>query len=237
MQSEERVMGRLSTSMLGAVACAAAMLPGLPAAAGTIVVTVSGTISNTSGDFAGQATIGGAVTATVELDDTVAGVFTPSSNPTFVRSEMLYSGAISSSTVTIDGNVVSGSGGDIRLLDAATGSLAGEDNYEINALLDTGSVGTGTPASVSFVGEYGDATLTVGASDPLAAPPAFDAGRFNPYTVTSTTGGTIFGQLSALSGSVAGTVPLAAPAIAVGLALALVVVGARALRSRDSASA
>ena len=35
-------------------------------------------------------------------------------------------------------------GGDVRILDAATGQLAGEDNYEIRAVLDTGTVGGAT---------------------------------------------------------------------------------------------
>jgi hypothetical protein len=171
------------------------------AAAGTITLTVSATLSPSSGDLNGNLTPGASVTGTIELDDTVVGVFTPSGNPTFVRSEMLYAGAIVSSSLVIDGNPVSGSGGDIRILDAATGQLAGEDNYEINAVLDTGTVGTAAPVSIQIIPEYGDSALSLSGSDPLFAPPPFDAGRFNPVTLTSDTGGTAFGQMDGLSSS------------------------------------
>ena len=208
-------------------------IPSATALAGTIVVTMSATVSNTSGDLTGPVSNGDTISGTFELDDSVVGVFTPSPNPMFDRSEMLYTGAVISSTVLVNGNPVSGLGGDVKLLDA-TDMFAGEDNYEISAVVDTGSIGGATPATLVFVAELDYTTFTISSGDPLFPPP-FDATRFNPITLTSSTGGTAFGQIDTLSASGAPSVPLASPIVGLAIVLLLAVVGSRFVPTRSLA--
>lgn len=179
------------------------------AAAGTVEVSFTATVSSTTGDLAGPLGAGSTISGTFLLDDSVVGSFTPSGNPTFVRSEMLYTGAVSSSQLSVGGSPVSGAGGNVVLLDAIE-ALAGEDNYEIRAVVDTGSIGGATPATFVFVPEYDFSTFSVTSGDPLFPPPPFDAGRFNPFTLTSASGGTAFGQIDDLEvvGGSATPIPL-----------------------------
>ena len=135
------------------VNCFAAALMSLGAASSALAdieIQFTSTVSSAFGDVGAFLSGGETVTGTILLDDSVAGVFTPSPNPQFVRSEMLYSGAVISTSLVVDGYPVSGTGGDVEILDAAAGSLAGDDNYEANATVDTGIVGDveGVPLSI-----------------------------------------------------------------------------------------
>lgn len=157
----------------------------ITALAGTIVVTMSTAESNTSVDLTGPVSNGDTISETFEIDESVVGVFTPSPTPTFARSEMLYSGAVLSSTVLVNRNPVSGVGGDVRLLDA-TDMFAGEGNYEIQGFVYTGTIGAATPATVIFIPELDYTSFTVANGDSLFAPP-FGRTRLNPIPLESST--------------------------------------------------
>ena len=209
MRSQSRNLVRC-LRVLGC-ATAALFLASGSASAGTIVVTVDGTFGNVFGDFVGNISTGASLTGTVTLDDTVVGTYTPSPNPTFVRAEMLYSGAIVSTSLEIDGNPVSGVGGDLRIRDAATGGLAGDDKYELLVLLDTGTVGSATPVEIDLNGAYGDAAITLSGTDPLVAPPPFDPGSASNFWLRSAGGSDAFGDIDDLAAPTTPNVPLASP--------------------------
>ena len=143
-------------------------------------------------------------------------------------------GAIVSTSLEIDGQPVSGSGGDLLLLDAKE-SLAGDDNYEIQAVLDTGTLGSASPIAITLTGEYGFEAFTLSGSEVLSGPPPFDAGGFNPFTLESASGGSAFGQLDALeASSPPAPVPFLSPVGTLGLVSILAASGAirRTRRSR-----
>lgn len=214
-----------------AVAAVAFLFTAGAAGAGTVEVSVSGTISSAFGDLSGPVGAGSVFSGTVVLDDAVVGVFTDNGNPTFVRNEMLYTGAVLSTDLSVDGQPVSGTGGDLVLLDAVE-ALAGEDNYEIRSLLDTGSLGGATPAQIILTGEYDFETFSLSGSEPLAGPPAFDPTRFNPFTLESDTGGSAFGQLDALDGPSGSTAVPALPPLAGGLVALGLAAGGRLVLGR-----
>jgi hypothetical protein len=167
--------------------------------AAAFTVTFSATVTNTSGDLTGPVSNGDTISGSFEIDDGIAGTFTASANPMFVRSEMLYTGAVANSTILVNGNPVSGTGGNVLLLDS-TDMFAGEDNYEIRAIVDMGSIGGATPATLVVTPELDYTTFTIADGDPLFPPP-FDETRFNPVTLTSATGGTAFAQIDTLETS------------------------------------
>ncbi len=96
-------LGRRATRLTAALpgALMLALIAG-PVAAGTITITVDATLSGGFGDLSPALGAGSTVSGTIELDDTVVGVFTPRPNA-FVRDVMLYPGAIVSSSLTIGG--------------------------------------------------------------------------------------------------------------------------------------
>lgn len=220
----ERCLGLASATAF------ALLIASAPAVAANLVVSVSGEFDNVFGDFVGNITPGASLTGTVTLDDTVVGTFTPSPNPTFVRAEMLYTGAIVSTSLSIDGSPVSGVGGDLRIRDAATGGLAGDDKYELLVVLNTGTLGTATPVAIELNGAYGDAAISLTGTDPLFAPPPFDPGKVSNFMLTSSGGSQAFGDLDDLAGPGApAPVPLSSPWVLGLLAVAMTAYGARTL--------
>lgn len=211
-------------SILGSSVVLLALCAG--AGAATLEVSFDATVSSVFGDLDGPVVVGSTVSGTVVLDDAVVGTYTAAGNPTFQRDEMRYVDAIVSTSLEVDGQPVSGVGGDLLLLDAKE-SLAGEDNYEIQAVLDTGTLGSASPISITLTGEYGFETFTLSGTDPLPGPPPFDAGRFNPFTLQSASGGSAFGQLDALAAAAPPpAVPFLSPFGALGLVSILVASGA-----------
>lgn len=217
----------LSSLLLRVGLLALVAAPGT-ASAGTIVVTVTAPVSSVFGDLTTALAPGSTISGTVELDDSVVGSFTPSGNPTFERSQMLYSGAVRSADLVAGGFAISGTGGNVVLLDASD-PLAGEDNFEIIAVLDTGSIGGASPQSIVLTAEYADTEFTL-ASDTQLFAPSFDPARFNPFTLTSSTGGTAFGQIESLTATISAAVPLGSPAVWSLMAAAAVCAGTTALR-------
>lgn len=215
-----------------ALLCLALCLTLAPATAraGTIVVTFSATVSVAFGDLGAVLSGGETVTGTIELDDSVVGVFTPGS--VFLRGEMLYTGAVLSMTLLVDGNPISGMGGDVELFDS-DGPLNGDDSYEVTGVVDTGTVAGVVPASFRFTPAYDDPAFTFSAGTPLFPPPPIDPAKANRILLTSDSGDTAFGNLDSFTVVGAQTVPVFSP---IGLALAtaaLVGIGfRRSARSR-----
>jgi len=204
----------------------AAVATALPAAADTFEIQFTATVSSAFGDLSGPLAGGDTITGTFVVDDSVSGTFSPSGNPTFVRDEMLYPGAVVSTSLEVNGFAVSGSGGNIVLLDANE-PLAGEDNYEVRGVVDTGTIGGATPESLVFVPEYDSTTFEVESGTVLFAPPPFDAGRFNPFTLSSASGGSAFGQIDGFTVVTAPEpVPALSPVASSLLATALATLGA-----------
>jgi len=215
------------------VVCLLAIAATVSAEAGTVEIQFTATVSSAFGDLAGPLAAGSTITGTIVLDDSVAGAFTPSGNPTFVRDEMLYTGAVVSTTLDAGGFAVSGAGGNVLLLDADD-PLAGEDNYEVRSVVDSGTIGGAVPESLVFTPEYDSTTFDVDSGTALFAPPPFDPGRFNPFTLNSLSGGSAFGQIDdfTVAGDAA-PIPALPPLATALLGTALAGVGAlRVARSR-----
>jgi hypothetical protein len=200
----------------------ALLLAASGAHAASITIAFEGTVTGATLALGSALSGGETITGTIVLDDTVAGAFTPSPNVDFVRSEMLYTGAVVSMQVQLLGDTASGTGGDVELFDSA-GLFSGEDSYEV-----TGGLGTGTIAGVAVVGflwnpayQTGGFSLTAG--DPLFAPPALDPLSVNQFTLTGApSGGIAFGTIDSFQLL---SVPEPSPA-----ALGLVLLGLAALR-------
>lgn len=200
----DRPWGRLR------MALAVLWLSSLPAQAlaGTITITFSGTISSAFGDLGGPLAAGESVTGTIELDDTVVGVFTPGT--VFLRAEMLYSGAILSTSLVVDGNPISGTNGNLEVFDS-DGPLNGDDSYEATGLVDSGTVAGVVPASFFFNSAYDDPTYTLTPTTPLFGPPPIDPASANQFMLESASGGSAFGSIDDFTVSGAAPVPLLSP--------------------------
>jgi hypothetical protein len=153
------------------------------ASAGDIEIQFTATVQNAFGDFGTVLSGGETITGTLVVDDSVAGVFTPAGNPQFQRSEMLYSGAVTSISLSVDGHVLSGTGGDVELLDAEVGSFAGDDTWEADATLGTGSVGGFPAESVLWNVAYPPDGFALAPGDPLIAPPPMVTNWFYQITI------------------------------------------------------
>ncbi len=211
------------------------LAPGL-AQAGTIVITFSGTVENASGVWGAVLSGGETITGTVELDDTVVGAFTPGT--VFLRAEMLYTGAVTSMSLVVDGNPISGTGGDVELFDS-DGPFNGDDSYEATGVLDTGTVGGVVPTSFFWNSAYDDPVFTFGAGSPLFPPPPIDPGSTNQFTLSAgaSTVDRVSGRIDTFTASTPAPVPLLSP---VGLGLltgAVALLGVARARARGGSRA
>ena len=166
-----------------AVVLLGCLLSASTASAGDIEIQFTGTVQNAFGAYGGVLAGGETITGTLVVDDAVAGVYTPSPNPQFQRSEMLYSGAVTSISLSVDGYAVSGTGGDVELLDAAVGSFAGDDTWEADAVLDTGTVGGVAVSNIFWNAAYPTDGFSLSPGDPLFAPPPMVTNFFYQITI------------------------------------------------------
>jgi hypothetical protein len=183
---------RFHSIQAGAITFLCCILGASTASAGDIEIQFTATVLNAFGDFGTVLSGGETITGTLVLDDSVAGVYTPSGNPQFVRHEMLYAGAVTSTSLVIDGHAVSGTGGDVVLLDADVGSLAGADTYEPDAVIDTGTVAGVAVSSMLWNAEYPADGFTLAPGDPLFPPPPMVASFFYQITIASPGGGSLY---------------------------------------------
>jgi len=84
-----------------------------------VTLSFSGTVLFASGDLNGPVSANDTISGTITYESTTAGVYTPAGNPTFQRSEMLYSGAITDTQLSVNGTPVTGTGGGTLIFDAA----------------------------------------------------------------------------------------------------------------------
>lgn len=217
-----------------ATVCLASLMLATSARA-DIEIQWTGHLTNAFGDYASELVGDELVSGTLILDETIVGTFTPSPNPQFLRSEMLYSGAVISMNVVIDGVAnVSGVGGDVLLLDAAAGSLAGDDSYESTSVL-SGAIGTVAAEEMFWNAAYPTTGFTVGSTDPLVGPPALDLGSVNQFAIRKAPGdflNTISGRIDTftVTGGGGPAVPVAGALGSLALAVGLAVTGLRGLR-------
>lgn len=199
-----RPVDRLRAGLIGSASLLALCATPALAHAGTLIVTFTGTVSVAFGDL-GTLSGGETITGTIELDDTVVGTFTPVT--VFTRAEMLYTDAVLGMSLVVDGNPVSGTGGDLEVLDS-DGPLNGDDSYEATGVIDTGTVGGAVPVSFFFNSAYDDPVFTLTPTTPLFAPPPIDPASANQFLLTSATGGSAFGQIDSFSVGGAPSVPV-----------------------------
>ncbi|MGH0038266.1 MAG: PEP-CTERM sorting domain-containing protein [Myxococcota bacterium] len=164
------------------------------ARAALITIEFQGTVTGATLDLGALLSGGEAISGTLVLDDSLAGVFTPTPNPDFLRAEVLYAGAVVSSEVELLGDTVSGTGGDVELFDS-TGALSGDDSYEVTGALSAGDIMGVAPASIFWNTAYDMSGFGVADGDPLFAPPILDPFSFHQFTLTSATGGIAFGPV------------------------------------------
>ena len=207
----------LRTSLLIAAAALSLCATPVLAQAGTITISFSGTVTSAFGDLGGVLSVGDTVSGTIELDDTIVGAFTPGT--VFLRAEMLYSGAVLSSTLLVNGSPVSGVGGDVTLFDS-DGLLNGDDVYEASGVVDVGTVAGIPLATFDFRPAYDDPAFTLTAGTPLFAPPPIDPASANRIQLDSVSGGTASCDLDSFSVAAGPpSVPVLTP-LGLGLALA-----------------
>lgn len=207
----------------------------VPAGAADVSVTFTGTVFTVTGDLNGPIATSDTISGTLTYDDTTAGVFTPSPNPMFVRSQMLYTGAVTAVSVTVNGDTVSGSSGDTLIFDA-TDMFAGEDSYEVTSVLDTGTIGGVTPASFFWNPSFAYTAYTLTSGDPLPQPLPQAQSTFLQFQITSAGGGTAYGAIDSYTVSGGGGPP-AVPALPVwGLAALTVGLACGGRRLRRAAS-
>jgi hypothetical protein len=191
-----------------------------------VTLTFSGTVSNAFGDLGSVLAANDTFTGRIVYESTTAGVFTPSPNPTFVRSGMLYSGAIVSAEFSIIGDTSTGTGGDFEIQDA-TEMLAGQDELRITGSLDSGTIGGVALASVFLNPFYDYLSYTVSAGDPVPQPLGFAEAAFFGFNLSSAGGGSANGPITSFDVAIGGTpVPAQSPPSA---ALLIVLLGAAAI--------
>jgi len=176
-----------------------ALLAGAGAAQGALVpVELVLAVNGVSTGLQGAVASGDTITGSFVVDTGRSGVFTASANPQFGRDEILYAGAIENIALEVAGETLTGSGGDLELLDSG-GALAGEDNYGVSTALSSSSLAGIAATSVDVVLEYGFATVAIDANTLSAPPPAFDSSRFNPFNVAFESGNFLGGQISSMT--------------------------------------
>ncbi len=197
------------------------------AQADPVVIDFTGTVQAATLDLGGVLVGGESISGTLIIEDGVSGTFTPSPNPTFVRAEMLYVDAATSLTLTVDGSVVSGTGGDVELFDS-TGALSGDDSYEVTSNLTTGTVAGVPVQSLFWNSAYPQTGFSLTSGTTLFAPPAFDGMKFNQFTLTGVgpNGGIAFGSIDGFTVQGSSAVPSASPGVLGLLAVALSLLGA-----------
>lgn len=198
--------------------------------AAQVTVSFTATVITTTGDLSGPVATNDVLTGTITYESTTTGVFTPSPNPMFVRSEMFYSGAIVSTQFTLNGNPISGTGGDTQIFDA-TQMFAGEDSYEITSTLTSGSLGAATPVSFFFNPSFDFGTYTLMSGDPLPDPLPVAQSTFLQFNITSATGGTAYGSIDTYQVMTAAPPVPALGTWGLGLLVTLLIVGA--VRGQD----
>lgn len=189
------------------ILCAMALfvLGAAPARAEVVVLTWSGTVSFATGELDGPIAANDTVTGTVTYETTTAGVFTPSPNPTFVRAEMLYTGAISASDLTINGDTASGTTGDIEILDSDNGMFAGDDSWEATASFSSGTIGGFALSNILVNPSFLFSAYTLSASDPVPDPLEIGQATFPQFLLASAGGGSAYGSIDSYSVSGAST--------------------------------
>ena len=156
-----------------------------------VTINFTGTVGTVFGSFGG-ANVNDPIVGFFTYESTTGGIYTAAGNPTFERSEMLYTSAITSVEVMLGGNTLTNSDGNITLLDASE-MFAGEDVYKVESELDNGSI------SFSFMPAYSYTTFTILDGDSLIEPPALDPGINNDF-------GIVFVDLNDNSKSVTGSI-------------------------------
>lgn len=188
-----------------------ALLAAPAARAGTIVITFTATITASFGNLAAELAVGDPVTGTIELDDTVVGVFTPGT--VFQRAEMLYTGAVTSLVLDADGNPISGTGGDVLIKDS-DGPLNGDDRYETHPVPTTGTIGGVAATTFFFSPAYDNPEYTLSAGLPLFAPPPLDPAKANQISFNGlSAAGSAFGRIDTMTTSGGTPVPALPPVV------------------------
>jgi hypothetical protein len=213
------------------------LLPSL-AHAGQVTLTFTGTVANAFGDLSPVLSASDALSGTIVYESTTSGTFTPSPNLTFARSEMLYTGAIVSAEITIVGDSPSGSGGDIKIFDAAE-MLAGEDEFRITGTLGAGSIGGVAMSNVFLNPFYTYTNFTVSDGDPVPEPLPFAQVNFFGFNLNSAGGGSANGSIDSFtitSSSAPPSVPALSPSSQLALAIGVMALTAISLSRRFARS-
>lgn len=165
-----------------------------PARAAEVTLEFTGTVSVPSGNFIGVIAASDTLSGTLTYESTTAGAYTPSMNQ-FQRAEMLYAGAITSASVTVIGDTVSGSGGEIKILDSSDGMFMGDDSWEGVPLLSSGTIGGVTPLEILVNPNFPYTAFTLSPADPVPTPLDQSQGYFPQFTLRSVGGGTAYGLI------------------------------------------
>jgi hypothetical protein len=135
-----------------ALACLA-LLVARPAAAEEVTLAFTGTVTSSSGDLSGVISVSDPISGTFTYESTTPGVFTP--GDVFFPATMQYAGTVTAVAVTVVGDTVSGSSGDIVLTDGTGVELfGGDDGYSVTAIPDTGTIAGVAIAGFSFASVY-----------------------------------------------------------------------------------
>lgn len=178
----------------------------------TVTLTFTGSIGSVSGELVGTVSASDVFSGSITYDASTAGIFTPSPNPMFVRGQMIYPGAITSVALTLVGDTVTGTAGDVTAFDAQA-MLAGSDALETSSIPDTGTIGGYAVSRLAVNPEYDYMTFSLTASSPIPLPLPYASTVFNYVSLSTSGGGVASGSLDSLvvsSGNPPG-VPLADP--------------------------
>lgn len=131
----------------------------------SVTVDFTGTIGSVSGELTGTVSPGDTFSGSITFDSSTSGVFTPSPDPMFARDQMDYVGAITAVSLTLAGDTVTGSSGDITVF--ADDVFAGSDAIETSTAPGTGTIGGFTVSSLVVNPEYDYTTYSITSGSPL----------------------------------------------------------------------